>query len=219
MRILLVEGELKMAEALRGALERERYVVDHADRLETAREASALAVFDLVLLDRTLPDGDGLALVAELRKNNPGLPVIVISARGDVSDRVAGLDEGADDYLMKPFSIDEMLARIRAVRRPPPELAEDEVRAGRLIFDLSNEEAAIGEERLDLPRREQGLRKNHVHRAKMKAPPITPTSGPNRNRALATTPRNKNSSPMGVSTLRKSVETTKVHTPPLAPVA
>lgn len=154
MRILLVEDERQMAEALRSALERERYVVDHVSRLHTARDAAALAVFDLVLLDRTLPDGDGLTLVAELRESSPGLPIIVISARGDVSDRITGLDEGADDYLIKPFAIDEMLARIRAVRRRPPELAKDDIRAGRLVYDLSHEEARIGEDRLDLPRRE-----------------------------------------------------------------
>lgn len=154
MRILLVEDERQMADALRGALERERYVVDHVSRLDTARDAAALAVFDLVLLDRTLPDGDGLTLVAELRESSPGLPIIVISARGDVSDRVTGLDEGADDYLIKPFAIDEMLARIRAVRRRPVELADDDIRAGRLVFDLANEEARIGDDRLDLPRRE-----------------------------------------------------------------
>lgn len=154
MRILLVEDELQLAGTLRAALERERFVVDFADRLSTAREAAALAAFELVLLDRTLPDGDGLSLVPVLRASNPGLAIIVLSARGDVSDRVTGLDEGADDYLIKPFSLDELLARIRAVRRRPADLANDEVRAGSLIFDLTNEEATVAGMRLDLPRRE-----------------------------------------------------------------
>ncbi len=154
MRILLVEDELQLAGTLRAALERERFVVDFADRLSTAREAAALAAFELVLLDRTLPDGDGLSLVPVLRASNPGLAIIVLSARGDVSDRVTGLDEGADDYLIKPFSLDELLARIRAVRRRPADLANDEVRAGSLIFDLTNEEATVAGLRLDLPRRE-----------------------------------------------------------------
>lgn len=154
MRILLVEDELQLAGTLRAALERERFVVDFADRLSTAREAAALAAFELVLLDRTLPDGDGLSLVPVLRGSNPGLAIIVLSARGDVSDRVTGLNEGADDYLIKPFSLDELLARIRAVRRRPADLANDEVRAGSLIFDLTNEEATVAGIRLDLPRRE-----------------------------------------------------------------
>lgn len=154
MRILLVEDEPEMAEAIRAALQRERYVVDHAGNRALALVAAALAAFDLVLLDRTLPDGDGLAIVENLRKETPGLPIIIMSARGDVSDKVAGLDEGADDYLIKPFAIDELLARIRAVRRRPHELADDQIRAGELSFGLSNEEATVHGERLELPRRE-----------------------------------------------------------------
>lgn len=154
MRILLVEDELQLAEALRAALERERFVVDHADRVATAREAAMTACFDLVLLDRTLPDGEGLSLVPALRASNPGLPIIVLSARGEVSDRIVGLDEGADDYLIKPFSLDEMLARIRAIRRRPAELAGEEIRVGSLVFDLSNEEATVAGVRMELPRRE-----------------------------------------------------------------
>ncbi|WP_101925293.1 MULTISPECIES: response regulator transcription factor [Luteimonas] len=154
MRVLLIEDEPELADALRVVLARERYIVDHADRLATAREAAALATFDLVLLDRTLPDGEGLSLVPVLRAANPGVPIIVLSARGDVPDRIAGLDEGADDYLIKPFSIDEMLARIRALRRRPADLAGETIHAGALVFDLSNEEVVVDGLRLDLPRRE-----------------------------------------------------------------
>jgi DNA-binding response OmpR family regulator len=154
MRILLVEDEPALADTLRGALEREQFVVDHADGLALAAEAARCGMHDLVLLDRTLPDGDGLTLIPTLRSINPGVPVIVLSARGELSDRIAGLDEGADDYLAKPFALAEMLARIRAVRRRPNELSSDEVRVGRLVFDLAFDEAAIGDERLDLPRRE-----------------------------------------------------------------
>jgi DNA-binding response OmpR family regulator len=154
VRVLLIEDELQLAETLRGAMERERFVVDHADRLSVAREAAHLVPFDLVLLDRTLPDGDGLSLVPALRAGNPGLPIIVLSARGDVSDRIAGLDEGADDYLIKPFSLDEMFARIRAVRRRPADLAGEEIRAGALIYDLSGDEVSVDGVRMELPRRE-----------------------------------------------------------------
>lgn len=154
MRVLLIEDELQLAETLRGALERERFVVDLADRLSLAREASLMASFDLVLLDRTLPDGDGLTLVPLLRAGNPGLPIIVLSARGDVTDRIAGLDEGADDYLIKPFSLDEMFARIRAIRRRPADLAGETIRAGSLAYDLANEEVSVAGVRLELPRRE-----------------------------------------------------------------
>lgn len=154
MRILLIEDELEFAGALRTALERERFVVDHLDRLADAVEAARTNAFDLVLLDRTLPDGDGLSIVPRLRAIRPGLSIIVLSARGEIADRIAGLDEGADDYLIKPFSIDEMLARIRAVRRRPLELADERIHAGSLIYDVSNDNISVGDLRLDLPRRE-----------------------------------------------------------------
>ncbi len=154
MRVLLVEDEIEFARTLRAVLERERLIVDHAGSVAVAREAALSGSFDLVLLDRTLPDGDGLSLVPVLRAKNPGLPVIVLSARGQVADRVAGLDEGADDYLMKPFALDELFARIRAVRRRPSEMVNEEIRVGSLVFDVTNEEALVGGNRLELPRRE-----------------------------------------------------------------
>lgn len=154
MRILLVEDETEFADTIRGALEREKYVVDHVDRLTFAREACRSNVYDLVLLDRTLPDGDGLSLVPVLRAALPGLAVIVLSARGDLADRVTGLDEGADDYLVKPFALEELFARIRAVRRRPVELGIEEIQVGALTFDVANDEASVAGVRLILARRE-----------------------------------------------------------------
>lgn len=154
MRLLLVEDEPRLAESLRAVLERERFIVDHADSLAAARDAAMLGAFDLVLLDRYLPDGEGLSLLPTLRAQSPGIHVIVLSARNGIDDRIAGLDGGADDYLTKPFSIDEMLARIRAVRRRPVELASATIRAGTLVFDLAHEEVEVNGVRVDLPRRE-----------------------------------------------------------------
>lgn len=154
MRVLIVEDEPEFANTLRVALERERFIVDQADCISIAEEAAMSGSYDLVLLDRTLPDGDGLSLVPTLRETNPGLPVIVLSARGEVLDRIAGLDQGADDYLIKPFDIDEMFARIRAVRRRPTELGSEEIQVGGLVFDLTNDEASVAGARLDLTRRE-----------------------------------------------------------------
>ena len=154
MRVLIVEDETEFANALRVALERERFVVDQADCISMAQEAAMSGSYDLVLLDRTLPDGDGLSLLPVLRETQPGLPVIVLSARGEVTDRIAGLDNGADDYLIKPFDVDEMFARIRAVRRRPADLASEEIHVGALVFDVTNDEASVGGVRLDLTRRE-----------------------------------------------------------------
>lgn len=154
MRILLIEDEPRLAEALSAVLRKERFVVDHVDRIATAQEAAQMAEFDLVLLDRKLPDGEGLSLIPELRARNTGIRIIVLSACGEVADRVAGLNEGADDYLVKPFAMDEMLARIRAIRRRPAELESAAIRAGCVVFDLANEEVEVQGGRLDLPRRE-----------------------------------------------------------------
>ncbi|GAB3050077.1 response regulator transcription factor [Stenotrophomonas tumulicola] len=154
MHILLVEDEAELATTLRNALQRERYVVDVANSLALARESAQCGLHDLVLLDRTLPDGDGLTLIPVLRSRNPGVPVIVLSALDQLPDRIEGLDEGADDYLAKPFALEELFARIRAVRRRPSGLHIETVNVGRLVFDPMSGETTVAGQRLDLPRRE-----------------------------------------------------------------
>lgn len=165
MRILLVEDEIEMADALRTALDRHGIVLDHAASLAQARSTAATGVHDAVLLDRRLPDGDGLGLLSVLRARGDGTPVIVLTARGDLSDRVDGLDAGADDYLAKPFALDELLARLRAVLRRPPSIQPDVVEVGRLQFDLSHCEASAAGVRLELPRRELAVLETLVRRA------------------------------------------------------
>lgn len=154
MRILLVEDEKDMAAALTAALSRHDIVVDHAPTLEIAEEASRSGVHDAVLLDRKLPDGDGLSLIPLLRREQAGLPVIVLSALGSPDHRVAGLDHGADDYLAKPFSTDELLARLRAVMRRPAQIGESMVSVGQLRFNLTERQAEVAGAPLDLTRRE-----------------------------------------------------------------
>lgn len=154
MKILLIEDELDFASTLRQVLQRERFVVDHVTDIKLARQVLPSGMYELILLDRTLPDGDGLSLISELRANHPGLPIIVLSARAAITERIEGLDEGADDYLVKPFALDEMLARIRAVRRRPAVSGATEIRAGQLVFDTANDEAVVNGKRLQLTRRE-----------------------------------------------------------------
>ncbi|WP_213287514.1 response regulator transcription factor [Bradyrhizobium sp. sGM-13] len=154
MRVLLVEDEAEMAAALSSALKRYDMVVDHAPTLADAEAAISADVHGAVLLDRQLPDGDGLALIPKLRARADGVPIIVLTARGELADRIAGLDSGADDYLAKPFAVEELLARLRAVLRRPAGMQPDVVRAGRLAFDFSHREASVEEHPLDLPRRE-----------------------------------------------------------------
>lgn len=154
MRLLLVEDEPEMAAMLAATLRNQGIVVDSAGSLDIAREAIRSTAHDVVLLDRTLPDGDGLELVPQLRAGDAHIPVIVLSARGSTDDRIEGLDNGADDYLPKPFSVEELLARLRAVLRRPNEVRMEPVRLANLSFDLEARQASVDGRPLDLPRRE-----------------------------------------------------------------
>jgi len=143
-----------MAGALASALKRYDMIVDHVPTLAEAEEAISADVHAAVLLDRQLPDGDGIALIPKLRARADGVPIIVLTARGELADRVAGLDSGADDYLAKPFAVEELLARLRAVLRRPAGVQPDIIRAGRLAFDFGHREASVDGAPLELPRRE-----------------------------------------------------------------
>lgn len=154
MRVLLVEDEPEMASALRAALTRHDMIVDHAPNLFEAEAIASQCSYDAVVLDRQLPDGDGLSLIPKLRARGNLVPVLVLTVRGDLADRVSGLDSGADDYLAKPFAFEEFLARLRALLRRPANVQSDIVRAGRLSFDFMNREASVENSVLDLTRRE-----------------------------------------------------------------
>lgn len=154
MRLLLVEDELEMAAALSAALGRYDMILDHAPTLDHALAALANHVHDGIILDRQLPDGDGLSLIARVRALKSGIPVIVLTARGAVDERVRGLDMGADDYLAKPFAVEELLARIRALMRRSPDIAPMTARIGKLVFDFDGRQAQVNGQLLDLPRRE-----------------------------------------------------------------
>ncbi|MGM3278408.1 response regulator transcription factor [Ralstonia sp. 24A2] len=154
MRVLLVEDEPEMASALSDALARHNILVDHAANLAQATAAVATCAYSLIVLDRQLPDGDGLTLIPKLRAEKNVVPVLVLTARGDISEKVAGLNHGADDYLAKPFAVEELLARIRALVRRPANLESDVITAGLLSYEHVNSEARVGETVLDLTRRE-----------------------------------------------------------------
>lgn len=157
MRILLIEDELELATALCAALKRYDMVADHVPTLALAEAAVAADVHDAIVLDRQLPDGDGIDLIPRLRGKGCSTPVIVLTARGELGDRIVGLDAGADDYLVKPFAVEELLARLRAVLRRPSSLASDTIRIGKLCFDLDSREASVDGRSLEMPRRERLL--------------------------------------------------------------
>ena len=154
MRILLVEDEPEMAAALIAALARHDLLVDHVANLAHAAQAVRGELHDAIVLDRQLPDGEGLALLARWRADGLATPVIVLTARGELDARIAGLDSGADDYLAKPFAVEELLARLRAILRRPAALQAEVLRVGSLQFDTAHREASVAATPLKLPRRE-----------------------------------------------------------------
>jgi two-component system, OmpR family, response regulator len=117
MRILLVEDDLPLAHGLQISLRRHDFIVDHVHNGKDALNALTFSDHDMVILDLGLPDIDGLAVLAEVRKNKSDIPIIILTARDTIGDKVQGLDYGADDYLVKPFDINELTARLRVIER------------------------------------------------------------------------------------------------------
>ncbi len=154
MRLLLIEDEIEMARALSVVLVQQHYVVDHMSTVEDAREAIKSRVHDAIILDRHLPDGDGLAFLREMRGAGNTTPVIVLTARNAPTDRVLGLNDGADDYLGKPFLTDELVARLRAIVRRSDHHESRTITEGNIVLDLEHKEARIGDTLINLPRRE-----------------------------------------------------------------
>jgi two-component system copper resistance phosphate regulon response regulator CusR len=158
MRVLVVEDELKVANALREGLEAERYEVVVERTGEAAFFAMNADVFDVILLDLTLPGRDGLEVLKILRDRGVQTPVLVLTARDAVADRVAGLDAGADDYLVKPFAFAEMLARIRVLlRRGQACESVPRFTAGDLTMDLITRKVMRDGRVLELTAREFDL--------------------------------------------------------------
>jgi two-component system response regulator QseB len=135
MRVLLVEDDPMIGGAVEGGLRAAGFAVDRVRDGHAAELAFANGVYDLALLDLGLPRKDGLELLASLRRRGCEVPVLIITARDAVADRIAGLDCGADDYLVKPFNLDELLARVRAVLRRRTGRASPEVSYGALALN------------------------------------------------------------------------------------
>jgi DNA-binding response OmpR family regulator len=154
MRLLLVEDEVRLGGLLQASLRDAGFVVDHALNLADARASISTGHFEALLVDRGLPDGDGLSLIEELRARRAHTPVLMLTARDAVPDRVAGLEAGADDYLVKPFAMEELLARLRALLRRPGGALGRVLEIGNLRFDAKERRTTIAGEDLILPRHE-----------------------------------------------------------------
>ena len=154
MRALLVEDNPVLADGVSRAFALAGLTLDHASDLSSARLFLADYAVDIVLLDLTLPDGDGMTLLGEMRDQDDKTPVLILTARDAVRDRVSGLDRGADDYLTKPFALDELMARARALVRRKGGGVDAKISVGPLSLDTAARLARLEQEELDLPRRE-----------------------------------------------------------------
>ncbi len=154
MKILLVEDDPTLGEAVMLAVRRSGFAVDWAQDGVHAESALAGYAYDALLLDLGLPRREGLEVLRSLRKRGATLPVLILTARDAVEDRVRGLDAGADDYLLKPFSLDELLARLRALLRRAHGRADSRISLGRLAFESATRQAWVGEAPLVLSARE-----------------------------------------------------------------
>jgi two-component system response regulator QseB len=157
MRLLLVEDDALLADGLQRALRAEGYTVDLVDRGDLVLPALAAGGFELVLLDLGLPGMDGMAALRALRQQDKQIPVIIISARDALDDRITGLDSGADDYLVKPFSAVELIARIRARLRRREAPGSEILTVGDLAIDAARFSVTRGGEPVNLSRREMSV--------------------------------------------------------------
>ena len=157
MHILVVEDEIKMARALKEGLEEDRYEVSVVHTGEEGFYAVHEQAFDLVILDVMLPGKDGLEILRTLRRQGNTTPVLLLTAKDAIDDRVRGLDVGADDYLVKPFAFPELLARIRALLRRGKADIPEKLTLGDMIIDSGDRSAVRGGKALDLTSREFDL--------------------------------------------------------------
>ncbi|HVB38268.1 MAG TPA: response regulator transcription factor [Vicinamibacterales bacterium] len=155
MRILVVEDEARIRAFLARAFEAEGFKVDVAADGEEGLERALVGLYDCVILDLLLPGQDGLDLLRQLHERRPEVPVLILSARSDIPTKLRGFELGAVDYIVKPFSLDELLARARLHLRRTPEAGEDGfLRTGGMVLDLARRQARIGDTVADLPDRE-----------------------------------------------------------------
>lgn len=154
MKLLLIEDEVALSEALSALLRAEGFAVDVVATLQRAQAAVRVSAYDAVLLDLYLPDGDGMTWLRQWRASGHASPVIIMTARDQVSDRIAGLQSGADDYIIKPFDVQELLARLRAVLRRSQGTALEWLKVGSLALDLQGRRARVDAQDIELTAKE-----------------------------------------------------------------
>ncbi|MBM9613559.1 response regulator transcription factor [Desulfobulbus rhabdoformis] len=157
MRILIIDDEPELCQQIAKSLIKQRYAVDTAGSGTMALEKIFTNPYDLIVLDIMLPEKDGFTVLEELRGDKMAVPVLMLTAKGDISDRVKGLDLGADDYLHKPFSMAELLARIRALLRRAHEQTSLQLSIGKLCLDTNTHIVTLSGETINLTPKEFSL--------------------------------------------------------------
>jgi DNA-binding response OmpR family regulator len=165
MRLLLVEDNARLASLIREGLDRQGFAVDWCETVDGAEHALRINDYDLMLLDLGLPDGDGLDLVRGLRRRRDVMPILILTARGGLDDRVSGLDAGADDYLIKPFQIPELAARCRALLRRPGASLGTHLTVGNVVLDSAERSVTVAGAAIDATPREVALLECLLRRA------------------------------------------------------
>lgn len=157
MRVILVEDNHNLAKGIENALKDQGHAVDHLDDGADADVFLTTATTDVAILDVNLPRLSGIEITRRMRARGDTTPVLILTARGKTSERVEGLDAGADDYLVKPFEMEELFARLRALTRRRPDVAPLRETIGRLVYDREQRAVQLDGRDLDLPRRELAL--------------------------------------------------------------
>ena len=157
MRVLLLEDEAELAALTKGVLDRKGFIVDICGALEEAMLAVRLVRYDVAVIDLGLPDGDGRTLLQSLRAGGNGMRTLILTARDGIADRIDALNAGADDYLIKPFHFDELVARLRALLRRPGEVLGDTLIVGNVVLDTIGRGVRIADARRTMSRRELEL--------------------------------------------------------------
>lgn len=157
MRILLVEDNERLAEAISENLTAAGFAIDHVARGEDALTVTADQQYDAIVLDLGLPDIDGMDVLKALRDKKNAVPVLMLTARDQLSDKIEGLNKGADDYMVKPFETDELIARLNALLRRPVQAVSEIITVGNLSFNTTNRQAMARDKILELSKRETDL--------------------------------------------------------------
>jgi DNA-binding response OmpR family regulator len=157
MKILVIEDEHKIANSIKKGLEQENYAVDAVYDGSSGYDLASEGIYDVIILDLMLPDMDGIEVCKKLRQNSIHTPVLMLTARGEVEDKVEGLNSGADDYLLKPFAFTELLARIKALTRRPKEESGTILTTGDLTLNTNTYEVKREGKIINLSRKEYAL--------------------------------------------------------------